>query len=343
MTPSPADHAQLEAMMIEEIERRVGDLRKELREELDALRDRTVGNRATLVVFSGDLDRVTAALVIATGAASMGMEVSMFFTFWGLSVLKKERRLAGKNVLEKAFSVMTPAGTRGLGVSKMNFAGAGTLMFRKMMKDKDVASVEELFALARVAAGEGVELRRVVHPLADGTELGLPGSRGGAAVGIRVLATPGHTPGSTCYLVAGRWLLSGDTIFANGIGRPDLGGRVEAWGRALFRTLHRGPLSTLPDDVVVLPAHFASPEELDRDGVVQRRLGDIRAASPELRLSTEAAFVEAMRRAVKPPPDAYRKIIAANLSPAGVPDEQASEWELGKNQCAASLPAGTRG
>jgi len=149
MTPSPADYTQLEAMVIQEVERRVGDLRKELKEELEALRERTVGNRATMVVFSGDLDRVMAALVIATGAASMGMEVSLFFTFWGLSVLKKERRLAGKNVLEKAFSVMTPAGIGSLGVSKMNFAGAGALMLRKMMKDKGVASVEELFAMAR--------------------------------------------------------------------------------------------------------------------------------------------------------------------------------------------------
>ena len=65
-------------------------------------------------------------------------------------------------------------------------------------------------------------------------------------------------------------------------------------------------------DVVVLPAHFASPAELDRRGVVERRLGDIRAASPELALPTEAAFVEAMRRAVKAPPDVYGKIIAAN-------------------------------
>ena len=141
----------------------------------------------------------------------------------------------------------------------------------------------------------------------------------------------------------GRWLLSGDTIFVNGIGRPDLGGHVEAWGRALFRTLHHGPLSTLPDEVMVLPAHFASPAELDGDGVVQKRLGDIRAASPELGLPTEAAFVAAMCRAVKPPPDVYQKILAANLSPGAVPDEQASEWELGKNQCAASMPAGTRG
>jgi glyoxylase-like metal-dependent hydrolase (beta-lactamase superfamily II) len=194
-----------------------------------------------------------------------------------------------------------------------------------------------------VAAGAGVELRRAVRPLADGAELTLGSGGGGAAVTVRVIATPGHTPGSTCYLVDGRWLLSGDTIFVSGIGRPDLGGQVEAWGRALFRTLHEGPLSALPDDVVVLPAHFASPAELDRRGVVERRLGDIRAASPEMKLPTEAAFVEAMRRAVKPPPDVYGKIIAANLSPADVPGEQASEWELGKNQCAASVPAAPRG
>jgi glyoxylase-like metal-dependent hydrolase (beta-lactamase superfamily II) len=192
-----------------------------------------------------------------------------------------------------------------------------------------------------VAADAGVELRRAVRPMADGTELAL--GDGGAAVTVRVIATPGHTPGSTCYLVGGRWLLSGDTIFVSGIGRPDLGGQVEAWGRALFRTLHEGPLSALPDDVVVLPAHFASPAELDRRGIVERRLGDIRATSPEIKLPTEAAFVEAMRRAVKAPPDVYGKIIAANLSPADVPGEQASEWELGKNQCAASVPAAPRG
>ncbi|HYB69584.1 MAG TPA: DsrE/DsrF/DrsH-like family protein [Candidatus Bathyarchaeia archaeon] len=179
MTLDPADHARLEALVTQEVERRVGDLRKELKEELDALRDRTVGNRVTMVVFSGDLDRVIAALVIATGAASMGMEVSMFFTFWGLSALKKERQLGGKNLLEKAFSLMTPAGIRGLGVSKMNFGGAGALMLRKMMKDKDVASVEELFALARemgvrmVACSMTMDIMSVKEEeLIDNLELG---------------------------------------------------------------------------------------------------------------------------------------------------------------------------
>jgi glyoxylase-like metal-dependent hydrolase (beta-lactamase superfamily II) len=192
-----------------------------------------------------------------------------------------------------------------------------------------------------VAAGEGFDLHATVQPLADNAELTVGANGGGAS--IRVIATPGHTPGSTSYLMNGRWLLSGDTIFVSGIGRPDLGGLVEAWGRSLFRTLHQGPLSKLPDDTVVLPAHFASPSELDSSGVVQRRLGEIRAASPELALPTEEAFVDAMRRSVKPPPEVYQKIVAANLSPGGVRDEQASEWELGKNQCAVSMPAAPRG
>jgi glyoxylase-like metal-dependent hydrolase (beta-lactamase superfamily II) len=191
-----------------------------------------------------------------------------------------------------------------------------------------------------VAAGPGFELGKTVQPLDDGTELRLGDRHGAVSIGVGAIATPGHTPGSTCYLVDGRWLLSGDTLFVGGIGRPDLGGHVESWGRALFQTLHHGPLSRLPDDVTILPAHFASPSEVDGAGVVERRLGDIRRGSPELQLATEAAFVEAMRGAVKPAPEVYQRIIAANLAAGSVPEEQASEWELGKNQCAAALPTG---
>lgn len=106
-------------------------------------------NRVTLVVFSGELDRQLASLVIATGAAAMGMDVSVFYTFWGLSALKKGRVLAGKSLMEKMFAVMTPVGVGGMPVSKMNFAGVGRVMLKSMMKRKDVTSIEELFAMAR--------------------------------------------------------------------------------------------------------------------------------------------------------------------------------------------------
>ena len=117
-----------------------------------------------------------------------------------------------------------------------------------------------------VDAGEGFELRRSVNPLADGERLRL-GGPGGVVLEVTVLHTPGHTPGSASYLLDGRYLLSGDTLFVGAIGRPDLGGHVEEWGRALFDTLSRR-LAALPPETVVLPAHHASLREIGPDGVV---------------------------------------------------------------------------
>ena len=102
-----------------------------------------------LIVFSGDLDRVLAAFVIATGAAALGQEVSMFFTFWGLSVLKKDSNLAGKGLFEKMMSVMSPSNSTQLPVSKMNYFGVGAKMLRQMMKDNNVSSLEEMIEMAR--------------------------------------------------------------------------------------------------------------------------------------------------------------------------------------------------
>lgn len=109
-----------------------------------------IEDRLSMVVFSGDLDKAIAAFIIATGAASMGLEVSMFFTFWGIGAVKRRRKVfAGKNLLEQGFTAMLPAGTGQLGLSQMNFMGAGARIIRKLMHDHDVASVEQLFALAQ--------------------------------------------------------------------------------------------------------------------------------------------------------------------------------------------------
>lgn len=108
-----------------------------------------IEDRLSMVVFSGELDKAIAAFIIATGAASMGLEVSMFFTFWGLGAVKKQKVFAGKNLLEQGFTAMLPAGTQQLGLSQMNFFGAGAQIIRGLMKKHDVASVEELFNLAR--------------------------------------------------------------------------------------------------------------------------------------------------------------------------------------------------
>ncbi len=167
--------ARNERNEIEALAAEVAELKKKMAE----LEPRTVGNRATLVVFSGELDKVLAAMVIATGAATVGLEVSMFFTFWGLSALKKGRTLAGKDIMEKAFSLMTPKGVSGLPVSKMNFAGAGAVMLKKMVKNADVASIEEMFAMAReagvrmVACTMSMDVMGITEKeLVDGVELG---------------------------------------------------------------------------------------------------------------------------------------------------------------------------
>lgn len=108
-----------------------------------------IEDRLAMVVFSGDLDKAIAALIIATGAASMGLETSMFFTFWGLNAVKKQKVFAGKNLLEQGFAAMLPAGLGQMGLSQMNFFGAGAQIIRKLMRDHGVMSVEELFNLAK--------------------------------------------------------------------------------------------------------------------------------------------------------------------------------------------------
>jgi peroxiredoxin family protein len=117
--------------------------------QLESAPAQGIEDRLAMVVFSGDLDKAIAALIIATGAAAMGLETSMFFTFWGLGAVKKGKRYAGKNLLEQGFTSMLPGGLGQLGLSQMNFFGAGAQIIRKLMRDHAVASPEELFAMAQ--------------------------------------------------------------------------------------------------------------------------------------------------------------------------------------------------
>jgi peroxiredoxin family protein len=123
----------------------------EIRKEIAALRAQVPEDRAALVVFSGDLDRAIAAFVIATGAAAAGLETTLFFTFWGLSIIKKKNGAAvsKRDLMQKMFAMMTPGSSESLGVSKMNYFGIGATMLRTMMKNQQVSSLEELIELAR--------------------------------------------------------------------------------------------------------------------------------------------------------------------------------------------------
>lgn len=100
---------------------------------------------ATLVVFSGDLDKAIASFIIATGAASMGKKVTMFFTFWGLSIIKKkDKPKLEKKIIEKMFDSMLPGSADKLPLSQMNMMGMGPAMIKKIMKDNNVDDLETL-------------------------------------------------------------------------------------------------------------------------------------------------------------------------------------------------------
>src|SRR5262245_1713496 len=142
--------AEVQGAVAAEVQRQLEAFRQERDGKLAALRERTVDDAATIIVFSGDLDRVLAAFVIATGAAAAGLETSMFFTFWGLSAVKRKGVMAsGKGFKQRMFAAMTPGSSESLGTSQLNFFGMGSMMLRSMMKEQGIASLEELMAMAQ--------------------------------------------------------------------------------------------------------------------------------------------------------------------------------------------------
>ena len=103
----------------------------------------------TIIVFDGDMDKVLASFVIANGALAMGRPVTMFFTFWGLTALRKTEKVpVKKNFIEKMFGVMLPKGAGKLKLSKMNMGGMGTAMMKGIMKDKNIDSLETMMKKA---------------------------------------------------------------------------------------------------------------------------------------------------------------------------------------------------
>ncbi|MFA4884336.1 MAG: DsrE/DsrF/DrsH-like family protein [Desulfotomaculaceae bacterium] len=107
-------------------------------------------NKKTIIVFSGDLDKALASFIIANGAAAMGNEVTMFFTFWGLNILRKPEKIrTKKSFLEAMFGWMMPRGAGKLGLSKMNFGGIGAIMMKSIMKQKQVNTIQELLESAQ--------------------------------------------------------------------------------------------------------------------------------------------------------------------------------------------------
>lgn len=133
-----------------------------------------------MVVFSGELDKAIASFIIANGAASMGRPVTMFFTFWGLNILRKNSKVnVEKTFIEKMFGRMMPRGSKKLGLSRMNMGGMGSKMIRGIMKKKNVSSLEELIEQAKqngiklVACSMSMDVMGIKkEELIDGVEIG---------------------------------------------------------------------------------------------------------------------------------------------------------------------------
>ncbi len=120
-----------------------------LKTQVEALNNKTPEEKLSMVVFSGDLDKLLAAFVIATGSVAMGMDVVMFFTFWGTAALRDKAKIAGgKDMMSTMFGAMLPKGTGSVKLSKMNMGGMGTAMMKMLMKKKNVASLEEFLKMA---------------------------------------------------------------------------------------------------------------------------------------------------------------------------------------------------
>ncbi len=144
-----------------------------------AVIEKSSGNGQTIVVFSNDLDKALAALIIANGAKAAGKDVTLFFTFWGLNILRKPRIRVKKGIIDKMFGLMMPEGAEKLTLSKMNMLGAGSLMMKWVMKQKNVSTLNELLTQAReagikfIACNMSMDVMGIKpEELIDGVEIG---------------------------------------------------------------------------------------------------------------------------------------------------------------------------
>lgn len=151
---------------------------------------------------------------------------------------------------------------------------------------------------------------------------------------VRVLHVPGHTLGMVAFLVEGRYLLSGDSLFVESIARPDLGGKAEGWTPLLYDSLRR--MIEMPGDTVVLPGHFNDMAAISPDGVFRASVRELKASNPGVLKLGEGldAFTRYILENLPTFPDAYIEIKRANAGLSEPDEREALELELGKNICA---------
>ncbi len=166
------------------------------------------------------------------------------------------------------------------------------------------------------------------EPLVDGLTIELAP---GVGLTVAAVSVPGHTEGSTLYQLGDQAIFTGDTLFLESVGRPDLADQAESFAHSLYRSLHERVLP-LGDSVMVFPAHYGTSVEVHVGTFVARPLGELRTTLPALALS-ESDFVEWAVANVKDRPPNYKKIVLINEGEVPLPLD-AAEIELGPNRCA---------
>ncbi len=156
---------------------------------------------------------------------------------------------------------------------------------------------------------------------------------GTTAIDINALYSPGHTIGSTSFVIDGQYLLSGDILFIDSIGRPDLAGLADDWVGDLRETLYKR-YRDLSEELLVLPAHFMIIDELNHDGSVSRKLGTLFAENHGLNINDEAEFRRLVTENLPPQPNAYQEIRKTNMGRITPDEEEQREMEIGPNRCA---------
>ncbi|RYI28328.1 MBL fold metallo-hydrolase [Bacillus infantis] len=152
-------------------------------------------------------------------------------------------------------------------------------------------------------------------------------------VSIKAVYSPGHTIGSTSLLVDGDYLLTGDILFIDSIGRPDLAGKAGGWADDLRETLY-SRYKEIHDDAVVLPAHYMSIEEMHEDGSVSAKLGDLYSRNHGLNIESKESFRKAVTENLPPQPNSYEKIRKTNMGKMRPEVDEQGEMETGPNRCA---------
>lgn len=153
---------------------------------------------------------------------------------------------------------------------------------------------------------------------------------------VEILHTPGHTPGSTCYRIDGKYLMTGDTVFIQSIGRPDLGGMAKEWSTLLFHTMTHFFL-TLDDDTVILPGHYMEWREADEKLVFAASMAQVKKNNEHIyAIDNEGDFYSFIQSNMRPQPEEYAKIREINAGLVTVDEEEQEIMDIGKNECAAS-------